>query len=133
MDTSQNWNRRDPSRRALVVEDDPSVRSLLTESLELEGFWVDAEPSVEQGRAWLSSYVYEVVVLDLKLPDGSGMDLVPEARAQSPNAQVVIMTGFSEEVLRRRATALGANTFLAKPFTAEELITAITPRQQAFG
>ena len=66
--------------RALVVEDDHAIRSMLQSTLALEGFQVQTATSVSEGRALLRHAPADVVLLDLGLPDGDGSELVLEAR-----------------------------------------------------
>lgn len=118
-------------RHVLIVEDDPTIRDLLEETLRLESFDVTTATSVEEGLVAIEAGAYTVAIIDLKLPDGTGMKLVQRAREHGPGALIVVMTGYNEEILRRRADALGADVFIAKPFSPLDLLQAIEERQRA--
>ncbi len=118
-------------RHVLIVEDDPTIRDLLEETLRLESFVVTTATSVEEGLVAIEAGAYTVAIIDLKLPDGTGMKLVQHAREHAPGALIVVMTGYNEEILRRRADALGADIFIAKPFSPLDLLQAIEERQRA--
>jgi len=119
------------TRRILVVDDDPPTRVMLHDSLELLGYFVDAVPGVDEARFALGTGAYAAVVIDVNLPDGSGMDLIKTARlTQVHGARVVVVTGHAEDVFRRRAELLGADAFIAKPFTPEDVLNACDLRAQ---
>lgn len=119
------------THRILVVDDDPTTRMMLHDSLELMGYLVDAVPGVDEARFALGTGSYAAVVIDVNLPDGSGMDLIKTARiTQVHGARVVVVTGHTEDVFRRRAEALGADAFVAKPFAPDQILDACELRAQ---
>ena len=69
----------------------------------------------------------DLVISDLRLPDGDGLDVVRAARALSDPPPVIVVTGYPSDNLRRAALGAGAATFLAKPFSALALLDAIRP------
>ena len=104
------------SPSVLVVEDDAALRQTITESLEIAGFAaaqaVDAADAVER----LKAYAYDAMVVDLLLPDASGLEVLEEAVSRYPQLPVVIITGFGGVEEAVKAMKRGAIDFLIKPF-----------------
>lgn len=118
----------DGARWVLVVDDDRTTRELVRESLELEGCRVADAAGLAGARLALNARSYDAALLDLNLGDGSGMELIRAIRAMHGHrTKIVVMSGHHEDVLRRRATSLGADAFVKKPFIPADLIDAIAP------
>ena len=104
------------SPSVLVVEDDADLRQTIKESLEAAGFAaaqaVDAADAIER----LKAYAYDAMVVDLMLPDASGMEVLEEAVARYPQLPVVVITGFGGVEEAVKAMKRGAIDFLIKPF-----------------
>jgi two-component system chemotaxis response regulator CheY len=98
----------------LVVEDDASVRRLLTRGLAEHGE-VDAVATLAAGRLAFGGRTYDAMILDVALPDGSGLDLIEAARARCPGIYVLVVTGRSDHAVIDRALEIGGG-FLLKPF-----------------
>ena len=107
--------------RLLVVDDDAELRDLLARALERDGHVVTAVATVEAARDVLSEGTVDVAVLDLALPDGSGIELCRELRAARSAVPVLMLTAHSEVDQRVRALDAGADDFLGKPFAVAEL------------
>ncbi len=112
-------------RRILVVDDQDSIRFFLRKSLEAEGLEVDGAGSCEQARVRLQEAPPDVVLLDLKLPDGSGLELLAEIHRQEPDLAVVMMTAFGDVETSVKAMKLGAFDYVNKPIRFEELMEII--------
>ncbi|BCR05623.1 acetoacetate metabolism regulatory protein AtoC [Desulfuromonas versatilis] len=106
--------------RILIVEDEELVRESLVEFFAEEGLEVQGVASLQQARAHLSRQAFDLVILDLKLPDGSGLELLREIQG-SEGPQVVVLTAFPEVQTAVRALKLGAFDYINKPFDLEEL------------
>ena len=113
------------STKVLVIDDEPLVRRSAQRLLVDEGYEVDTAASVAEGVATFESFRPQVVILDLKLPDGSGLDLLPSLRKIDPSVQLVMITAFGEAQTAVSAMKLGANDFLKKPYDSEELLYAV--------
>lgn len=111
--------------RALVVEDAPATAELVRTALEVEGFAVQHAPDLASARAKLQSQQFDVMVLDVELPDGSGLDLLREHRAGGADVPVVILSGRKGEVDRVVGLELGAEDYVVKPFFPRELATRV--------
>lgn len=107
--------------RLLVVDDDSEVRELVVRALERDGHVVGAACTAEQARGALRESAFELVVLDLALPDGTGIELCRELRLARNGVQVLMLTAHSEVATRVDSLDAGADDFLGKPFAVAEL------------
>lgn len=110
--------------RVLVVEDDKEIRAFIRSSLSIEGFEVKTAVSVSEARAMLYSDLPDVMVLDLGLPDGDGIQLVHEVRKQH-NLPILIVSARHQEAQKILLLDAGADDFLTKPFSVGELLARI--------
>ena len=109
----------------LVVEDDPSVRMLVKAILEHNGNHVTTEDTVADGERAATEGSFEMIILDLGLPDGDGYELCKSIRDKNVKTPVLILSGEQEADVRVKCLRVGADDFLTKPFNAEELIARI--------
>jgi DNA-binding response OmpR family regulator len=107
--------------RMLVVEDDAEVAALVAAYAESAGWEVETAGRVEQGLAAFGRMSPDVVVLDVMLPDGSGLDLLSAIRARS-DAYVVLLTARGAEADRITGLHRGADDYVVKPFSPGELM-----------
>lgn len=117
--------------RLLVVEDDRKLAGLLRQGLKENGFAVDAAADGDNGLSLALDTEYDAIVLDLMLPGRSGWDLLKELRARHRGTPVLILSARSAVEDRVRGLDLGADDYLAKPFSFQELLArlrAITRR-----
>ncbi len=114
------------SRRLLIIEDDPQLSIGLSLFLEAEGYKVALEVDGETGlRQAVSLPGYDLILLDAKLPDRSGFEVLREMRMQGASTPVLILTGLDEHEDIMRGFELGADDYLTKPFSTEELLARI--------
>jgi DNA-binding response OmpR family regulator len=109
----------------LVVEDDPLIRSSLGRALRVNGYEVAAVGSLAESVEELASRAVDVVVCDLGLPDGDGLDLIEQLQATSPGLPVIVLTARSEEADVVAGLASGAVDYVTKPFRLAELLARI--------
>ena len=114
-----------PDARILVVEDDDEMRSLVTELLTEEGYRVQAEPDTLSGLIRLLAEGAEVLIVDWKMPDLDGLELLGTVKRCYPEIPVIFVSAFATPELYLRAMKEGAFSFLAKPFRREELLGEI--------
>lgn len=107
--------------RILVVEDDDVLSDGLKVGLALNGWTIDLVGSCDEGRAALASTRFDAVVLDLMLPDGSGLGLLAEMRRQRDSTTVLLLTALDETADKVRGLDTGADDYLGKPFDLDEL------------
>jgi len=105
----------------LVVDDEPSIGKLLKKELSSPGRAVQTAETAHQAREMLRRSIYEVVILDLRLPDADGLDLLVEIRQHLPDIEVIIITGHGNIDSAVEAMKLGAYDYITKPFNLEEL------------
>jgi len=106
----------------LIVEDKESLRTMLRTTLESRGYAVDEAGDAYEARKRLSAFRYLVVLTDLKLPAGSGIDVLQAAREADADTPVVVMTAFGTVEEAVKAMKLGAADFLTKPVDTEHLM-----------
>ncbi|MET4492136.1 response regulator [Bradyrhizobium sp. LA7.1] len=108
--------------RVLLVEDEARLVDLLRATLVDAGFVVDAMTSAGDARAALAVGVYDVVILDLGLPDGDGLDVLASARRGGKNMPILVLTARDAVEDRVRGLDAGADDYLVKPFATTELV-----------
>jgi len=106
----------------LVVEDQDSIRHFVVKALEDEGHAVTGVGTVREARVALERDMPDLAFLDLKLPDGNGLELLREIKRVQPEVAVVLMTAFGELDTAVEAMSAGAFWFMKKPFEQEELL-----------
>lgn len=111
--------------RVLVVDDEPSSRQLCLELLQGLGYASEAVDSAEKAIAVLEDGQVDIVVSDVHMPGGSGMDLLRTVKDNHPSVDVLVMTGFATISEAVEAVKLGAYDYIAKPFQLEKFRTVI--------
>ncbi|HEX5285731.1 MAG TPA: response regulator [Polaromonas sp.] len=112
------------SLRVLVVEDDREIRAMMQSSLSVEGFEVQTAVSVSEASALLRHSLPDVIVLDLGLPDGDGIELVHEVRKHH-SMPILVVSARHQEVQKIQLLDAGADDYLTKPFSVSELLARI--------
>ena len=107
--------------RILIVDDDAEVRRLLVQALERDGYSLATAASLAAAHAALVERPADLLVLDLGLPDGSGVELCRALRRANDGVPILVLTARSEVAKRVEALDAGADDFLAKPFALAEL------------
>jgi DNA-binding response OmpR family regulator len=112
-------------RRVLVIDDEADFLATYERLLGRHGYEVVMATSRAAGLAALAAERPHLVISDLRLPDGDGLDVVRAACAAREPVPVIVVTGYPSDETRRAALAAGATKFLAKPFVAAVLLAAI--------
>src|SRR6202042_1145066 len=113
------------SLHVLVVDDDAAIRKACCVIAAGKGFAVAEAGSVAQARAILKHRKIDLLLLDLKLPDGGGLALLEQGKTLYPDTAVVVMTAFATVASAVEAMRIGAGDYLTKPFALEELTTVL--------
>ena len=111
--------------RILVIEDEPRILGFLKVGLEAEGFTVDGAEDGVVGLAHALEGPYELIVLDLQLPRLDGLRLLEELHRARPTLPVLILSARSDLPTKLRSFTLGANDYLSKPFSFDELVARV--------
>ena len=115
------------SQKILLIEDEPDIRKTLEYNIAREGYDVVSAPSLSEGRNHLNSGSFSLILLDLMLPDGSGLDLCREIKSdkEKVSTPIIILTAKDDEVDKVVGFELGADDYVTKPFSVRELILRI--------
>ena len=111
--------------RVLLVEDDPTTQQSIKMMLEAAGMVVDATDLGEDGLEIGKLYDYDIIVLDLMLPDMAGMEVLRALRSAKVATPVLILSGLAESENKVKGLGTGADDYLTKPFNKDELIARI--------
>jgi two-component system response regulator PilR (NtrC family) len=109
------------SVRLLLVDDEPSVLELLSILFQQEGYDIDAAPSIKEAHRRLGERGYDLVLCDILMKDGNGLDLLKEVKATENSPAVIMMTAYTSTKSAIEAMKLGAYDYISKPFDVEEL------------
>ena len=109
----------------LIVEDDRPFRERLARAMQMRGFEVLVAETVREGIAIVKERPPAYAVVDLKLDDGNGLDVVETLHETRPNARVVVLTGFGNIATAVAAVKFGAIDYLPKPADADDIMGAL--------
>jgi two-component system KDP operon response regulator KdpE len=109
----------------LIVDDEPAIRRLLRAGLATQGYEIAEAGSLAEARTVLAKAPPDLVILDLGLPDGNGLDLLVEWRASGLELPIVILSSRTDETGIVAALDLGADDYVTKPFGIQELIARL--------
>ena len=112
-------------RRILVIEDDPAIREVVKDALGFDGYDALEAERFDSGLAQALRAELDLLLLDLVLPGGSGLDLLAEVRLARPRLPVIIVTAKGQEEDRVRGLTLGADDYMVKPFSVKELLARV--------
>lgn len=111
--------------RLLVVEDNQRLAGMMAKRLSEQKFVVDVVETVEAASTALKLGSYDLILLDLSLPDGDGAELLREARRQGADSRILVATARAEVGQRVEMLDEGADDYLVKPFSVEELLARV--------
>jgi DNA-binding response OmpR family regulator len=113
------------TQNILVIEDDPAVAEALVEGIGREGFDVHWESTGEGGIAHARDASPHLIVLDVRLPDGSGFDVCRELRRQGLHQPILMLTVQREEIDKVLGLEMGADDYMTKPYSLRELLARV--------
>lgn len=114
-----------PRGRILIIDDEEDIRESLETLLTLEGYQVDMAPNATQGLERLAASSYDLVLLDLMMPDKSGMEVLTEYRQRDLETPVFMITAYGSTDVAVKAVKAGANDYFSKPWDNEKLLIEI--------
>ncbi len=114
----------------LVVDDEENIRDLLQDILEDEGYYVKTADSITTAKDRLSEEDFDIVFLDVWLPDGEGIDLIPYIKKLNPVTKIIMISGHANIPIAVKAIKEGAFDFLEKPISTETIFAVIEKAQK---
>ena len=112
-------------RSLLIVEDDKSFLQRLARAMEVRGFAVTTAESVADGLTQLETTSPAFAVVDMRLEDGNGLDVISALKRRRPDARAIILTGYGNNATAVNAVKLGAVDYLSKPVDADDVVAAL--------
>jgi len=112
-------------RSLLIVEDDKSFLQRLARAMEGRGFTVITAESVADGLAQLETISPAFAVVDMRLEDGNGLEVISALKRRRPDARAIILTGYGNIATAVNAVKLGAVDYLSKPVDADDVVAAL--------
>lgn len=103
-------------KKILIVDDEVGIVQEIKEFLTEEGYEVYTADTGKEGIRWLESTKPDVIMIDVKLPDLSGVDVLRACKEKSPKTKTIMVTGYVDQNLIDEAQAVGRDAFLQKPF-----------------
>lgn len=111
--------------RILIVDDDENIRKILTAILEDEGYIVDAAETAKAAIEMTKKEVYNLALIDIRLPDMEGIELLTKIRSTTPKMRKIIVTGFPTMHNAIEAVNRSADGYILKPFNVEKVLRLI--------
>lgn len=103
--------------KILIIDDEEEICALLSGMLRKQGFDVATELTVKGGLNTFKEDNFDLVFLDLNLPDGNGFDLIPKLKEEKPDIEIYIISAYDGQAEQDKAMSSGASGFISKPFT----------------
>lgn len=128
MNGMEESNELGPDKSLLIVDDDRLFLQRLARAMESRGFAVVASETVAGGLAEVKKDPPAYAVVDMRLGDGNGLDVIEAIRAKRPDARAIVLTGYGNIATAVHAVKIGAVDYLAKPADADEIYTALTAK-----
>lgn len=111
--------------RILVIDDDENIRKVLKTILEDEGFVVDTAETAKEGIEKSEKSFYNIALIDVRLPDMEGIELLPKLRDTKPKMRKIIVTGYPTLQNAIAAVNKGADAYVVKPFEVDKILETI--------
>ena len=109
----------------LIVDDDKAFLQRLARAMEKRGFITETAESVAEARAKMEAVDPDFAVVDMRLEDGNGLDVIELLRSRRPEARAIILTGYGNIATAVNAVKLGAVDYLSKPVDADDVVAAL--------
>jgi two-component system, NtrC family, nitrogen regulation response regulator NtrX len=111
--------------KILIIDDEIEISHLLTRFLERKGFAVQSAGNIRGGKDLYQQQPYRYLILDINLPDGNGMELLPYFKSIQPYCDIIMVSAMASPQLQMQSRQLGALTMLGKPFSTQHILTLI--------
>ncbi len=120
-----------PDNSLLIVDDDKPFLSRLAKAMEARGYSVRTAETLEAGRQAIRDLPPAYAVVDMRLEDGNGLDVIRMLRETRPDCRALVLTGYGNIATAVNAVKLGAVDYLSKPADAEDILAALTASGEA--
>jgi len=120
-----NTVKPDQTKKILIVEDEADICLLLNIILKEDDIDIDHVKSISAAKEYLQTSKPDLVMLDNRLPDGLGIDFIEYLREQIPTARILMISGFKAATAKDLALYNGADGFLEKPFTRDQVYSTV--------
>ncbi len=114
----------------LIVDDDKPFQQRLARAMEKRGFETETADSVQEASARISSKAPAFAIVDMRLEDGSGLDVIELIRQKRPDARAIVLTGYGNIATAVTAVKLGAIDYLAKPADPDDIVAALARKPE---
>ena len=114
-----------PKGSILVIDDEAEIRESLEQLLKLEGYKVDTAPTGEEGLKRIEEGIFDLVLLDINLPDRNGLDMLQIIKRESPEVGVIMITAYASTEMAFQASKQGAESYITKPWDNTKLLLEI--------
>lgn len=114
--------------RILIIEDETTLNKTLAEGLNEFSYQADVAENLKDGQYFISIRNYDLILLDWMLPDGSGLDIIPDVKNQSPRTAIVVLSARDDKESEIEALRAGADDYIKKPFDFDVLVARIEAR-----
>jgi CheY-like chemotaxis protein len=112
-------------KNILIIDDEKDLRELLSDALTSRKYNVASVTTQKEALRSIKRSLPELVFLDLKLPDGDGMKLIPKIKKLNPDTVVNVISAYGSEEAKEKAMELGVNRFIDKPFSEQDILRSI--------
>src|SRR5579862_6645778 len=109
----------------LVIDDENEIRESLAQLLQFEGYTTDSAPTADEGLRRLESGLFDLVLLDINLPDRNGLDVLQQIKRESPEVGVIMITAYASTQTAFQASKQGADSYITKPWDNDKLLLEI--------
>ncbi len=111
--------------RILVVDDEEALRTVLAAELEGEGYQVTSAADGQEAINILGSLAFDLILLDIKMPNVDGFEVLKYAKERHPSTKIIMLTGFADLKNAIESKKLGAEDFVSKPYDLVDLLTTV--------
>lgn len=111
--------------KILIIDDEIEISRLLTRFLERKGFAVESAETIRDGKDLYQQEAYRYLILDINLPDGNGMEVLPYFKSIRPTCEIIMISAMANPQLQTQSRQLGALTMVGKPFSTQNILHLI--------
>src|ERR1700690_65030 len=115
-----------PKGSILVIDDEREIREALEALLTSESFEVTLAETAAEGLQQLENHPFDLMLLDVSLPDRNGIEMLPEIRRRDPDLSIILITAYGSIDMARAAFKNGAQDYITKPWSNDQLISQIS-------